>query len=139
MGGNYATSAIGGTHRKHPHVVQAFSSQPSPLLARLIRTFPSVMTVDIKGRRRLPPVPVPPGVIPPSKTSTQAPDKQDPVQPPTENAQAKEVVDNVRDPPVRVTRTRDIQEEDSGLRLVEQGADGEEEIIRVLPPVYTEI
>lgn len=43
------------------------------------------------------------------------------------------------DPPARATRTRDIQEEDSGLRLAQQRADGEEEIIRVLPPGYTAI
>ena len=131
--------------KKHPYVVQAFSSQPSPLLARLV-TFPSVMEDDVEGRGRLLPVPVPPGVIPPSKlmarstdTSTQAPNEQDPVQRETEDAQTEEAIDSIRDPPVRVTRTRNIQEEDSGLRLVEQGADGEEEIIRVLPPVYTAI
>lgn len=131
---------------QRPHIVQAFSSQPSSLFARLI-TFPSVMTIDIKGRRRLLPEPAPPGVIPPSKLTARptgtsmrvTQEEQDPVLPETDNAQAEEDIVNVQDPPVRVIRTRDIQEEDSGLRLVEQGSDGEEEIIRVLPPVYTAI
>ncbi|KJA14712.1 hypothetical protein HYPSUDRAFT_92250 [Hypholoma sublateritium FD-334 SS-4] len=127
---------------QHPPFVQPFSSQPASFIARLL-TYPSAAAFDIKGRRRLlPPIeePAHPGIIPPSKLATRrvsaaAADTTDPTPVPTQGADGDNEANNADSPPVRRARMR--QEEDSGLRMVEQLEADEESSVVVMPPAYT--
>ncbi|KJA14713.1 hypothetical protein HYPSUDRAFT_427726 [Hypholoma sublateritium FD-334 SS-4] len=128
---------------QHPPFVQPFSSQPASFIARLL-TYPSMTTLDIKGRRRLfRPIeePAHPGIIPPSKlaarrVSTALADSPHPTPEPTPVADVDNEGENVENQPSRRARTRGIQEEDSGLRMEQLEADGESSIV-VMPPAYT--
>lgn len=92
----------------------------------------------------LPPVeePAHPGIIPPAKLATRrvsaaADESPEPTAEPVPVADVDDEGRNAVNPPVRRARTRGIQEEDSGLRMVDQLGEEEESIIVVMPPAYT--
>ncbi|KJA14711.1 hypothetical protein HYPSUDRAFT_427637 [Hypholoma sublateritium FD-334 SS-4] len=135
---------------RHPLTLasQPFISHPNTLLARLL-TSPGVSAQEIKGRRRLIPQAREASRIPPSKLTAHHESTEAPVPPRPEpepaSVSAPEVNDTVEandadtPAPVGPVEIIGIQEEDSGLRMVENvGAEGER-FIHVLPPVYSAV
>ena len=133
-----------GREAKPLPVIQPYNSQPASFIAQLL-THSSAAMLDIKGRRRLlPPVEdtTPPGIIPPSKLATRrvsavAAPPLDPAPVAIAEANVNNEEGNANDLPVRQARIRGIQEEDSGLRMVERLEEEDESIIEIMAPVYT--
>lgn len=122
--------------------MQPFGAIPATYLQRVLH-YPAVSGPNAKGRRTLlPPILNVTATLLPSKFRRLNPAGDVPVHPTPEPAPRMMVSVNSPDHAAnshstqRPVATVDIQEEDSGLRMVDETAPGEQ-IVRFLPPAYS--
>ena len=117
--------------------VQPFSSYPSSFFQRLLGSLDAT-EINIKGLRTLlPPITTTEaGILPPSKLGIQAATVPHIMFPPRQPPPVVISSSRIECLEQRRTVTR-IHEEDSGLRMLEDIPGAEEDMLVVLPPVYT--